>query len=270
MTLKTLTALSLLSLMLGAGCIRRTVSQDFGIPGITSLPRAKAQRALSPDASLRAVFKQQTQSAFNPTRAINQLKQTLAEIPSTDHSTANTWNELGLRYEDVAALSDAQNAFEHAIEANPVSDSAHNNLGYSLLLQSRLDAAETEFRKAVELNPGSATARNNLAITLGRRGDLKGALEQFLMTGDAAAAHNNLAVVLLEAGQYEQSRQELVAALNIRHYFPPALANFKFVQERIREEAEVKKFGRLPLNPVHASSSLASLVQTFQKSEETK
>src|SRR5437867_5724143 len=194
MTLKTLTALSLLSLMLGAGCIRRTVNQDFGLPGLTSPPRAKARPALSPDASLRAVFEQQTQAAFNPARAartIDKLKQTLAELPSTDPRAANTWNELGLRYEDVAALSDAQNAFEHAIEANPASDSAHNNLGYSLMLQSQLEAAESEFRKAVDLNPRSATARNNLAIALGRRGDLKGALEQFLMTGDAATAHNN-------------------------------------------------------------------------------
>jgi Flp pilus assembly protein TadD len=270
MKLKTLTALSLLSLLLGTSCIRRTVSQDFGIPGLTSMPRAKPQPALSPDASVRAVFQQQTQRAFNPARAIDQLKHTLAELTSTDPKTANTWNELGLRYEDVASLSDAQSAFEHAIEANPASESAHNNLGYNLLLQSRLEAAEAEFRNAIELNPASTVARNNLAMALARRGESNGALEQFLMTGDAATAHNNLAVVLLEAGQYEQSRQELVAALNIRHYFPPALANFKLVQERIREEAEVKKFGRLPLNPVRASSSLAALVETLQKSEETK
>jgi superkiller protein 3 len=171
------------------------------------------------------------------------------------------WNELGLLYEDMASLSAAQTAFEHAIAASPESDSAHNNLGYNLLLQSRPDAAEAEFRKAVELNPRSATARNNLGIALARRDDVQGALEQFLMTADAASAHNNLAVVLLEAGKYEESRQQLVEALNIRHYFAPALANFKLVQERIREEAEVKKYGRFPLNPVRPPSSLVALGQ---------
>ena len=160
MKFKTLTALSLLSLLLGTSCIRRTVSQDFGIPGLTSMPRAKPQPALSPDASVRAVFQQQTQRAFNPARAIDQLKHTLAELTSTDPKTANTWNELGLRYEDVASLSDAQSAFEHAIEANPASESAHNNLGYNLLLQSRLEAAEAEFRNAIELNPASTVARS--------------------------------------------------------------------------------------------------------------
>lgn len=331
MNFKLLKAILLLSLMFGTACVRRTVTQDYGLTGITSPPRSKPQAVRSPDASLRGVFKQQTRGAFNPlnddphiqelqsriksnpqdtkTRlelaaayenyhlsgpALDQYKEVLTQLPSTDtlseqaavglsrsarashriaeavpileaflaqRSAANSWNELGLLYEDIASLSAAQNAFEHAIAGAPESDSAHNNLGYNLLLQSRLDAAESEFRKAVEFNPRSATARNNLGIALARRGDLQGALEQFLMTADAASAHNNLAVVLLEAGKYEQGRQQLVEALNIRHNFAPALANFKLVQERIREEAEVKKYGRLPLNPVRPPSSLVALGQ---------
>ena len=308
MTLKSVTALLSLSLMFGTSCIRRTVTPDFGLTGITPPPRSKPQAAKSPDASLRAVFKQQTEGAFNPLKddrhlmelqvqvksnppnvaarlelasayeryrlydsALDQYKEAIALLPATDVLTANAWNRLGLLYEAMASLSAAQSAFEHAVAANSDSDSAHNNLGYSLLLQSKVDAAEPEFRKAVELNPGSSTARNNLASVLARRGDLKGALEQFLMTADAATAHNNLAVVLLEAGRYEQSREQLVEALNIRHYFAPALANFKIVQERLREEAEVKKYGRLPLNPVRAPSALVALEQmTTQEPEDTK
>ena len=347
MNLKLLKAMLLLSLLFGTGCVRRTVTQDFGLTGITSAPRPKPQSARSPDASLRAVFKQQTQGALNPTQgafnplsddrhiqelqsevksnprdakarlelaaayekyhlygpALDQYKEALAQLVSTDalaeqatiglsrsarashriaeavpilegflaqQPLANSWNELGLLYEDMAFLSAAQNAFENAIATTPESDSAHNNLGYNLLLQSRLDAAEAEFRKAVDLNPRSPTARNNLGTTLARRGDLQGALEQFLITADAASAHNNLAVVLLEAGQYEQSRQQLVEALNIRHYFTPALANFKLVQERIREEAEVKKYGRLPLNPVRPPSSLVALGQVMTLEPEDK
>jgi superkiller protein 3 len=205
-------------------------------------------------------------ASYRIAEAVPILEETLAQRPG-----GNSWNELGLLYEDIASLSAAQNAFEHAIAANPESDTAHNNLGNSLLLQSRVEAAESEFRKAVELNPRSVRARNNLAIVLARRGDIEGALEQFLMTADAATAHNNLAVVLLEAGKYEQSREQLVEALTIRHYFPPALANFKIVQERLREEVEVKKYGRLPLNPLRMPSSLVALGQmTTQEPEDTK
>ena len=341
MKLKLVKSVLFLGLAFGTGCVRRTVTQDFGLTGITPLPRSKPQTVRSPDASLREVFKQQTQGAFNPLsddrhiqelesrikttpqdtrgrlelaaayegyrfydKALDQYKEVLSQAPSTEalseqatvglsrsarashriteavpileaflaqRSAGNCWNELGLLYEDMASLGAAQNAFEHAIAATPESDSAHNNLGYNLLLQSRLDAAESEFRRAVELNPRSATARNNLGIALARRGDLQNALEQFLMTAEPAAAHNNLAVVLLEAGQYEQSRQQLVEALNIRQYFAPAMANFKLVQERIREEADVKKYGRLPLNPVRPPSSLVALgLMTTLESEDTK
>src|SRR5207249_1214048 len=139
------------------------------------------------------------------------------------------------------------------------SDRAHNNLGYNLLLQDKPEAAEREFRMALDLNPASATARNNLGSVLARRGDLQGALEQFQMAADAATAHNNLAVVLLEMGQYERSREELVKSLAIRHYFAPALANFKLVQERMRERAEVQTFARLPLSVVRIPSALVAL-----------
>ena len=79
------------------------------------------------------------------------------------------------------------------------------------------------------------------------------------MAADAATAHNNLAVVLLEMEQYERSREELVKALAIRRYFAPALANFRLVQERMRERAEVQKFGRLPLSVVRVPSALVAL-----------
>jgi Flp pilus assembly protein TadD len=329
MKLKFMTAMLLLSATFETSCAHRRVTPDFSLNGISSPARSKSQAKLPPDASLRAVFKQQIQGAFNPLSddprvrelqarlkstpgdvtarlelgsvyesfklfdsALDQYKAVLRQLPATDSLSeesalglsrsarashrvaeaisiletvlvqrpgANSWNELGLLYEDMGSLPAAESAFQNAIAAKPGSDSAHNNLGYCLLLQDRLDRAEAEFRKAVELNPTSATARNNLAVVLTRRGDPKAALEQFLMTADAATAHNNLAVVLLEIGQYERSRQQLVEALTIRHYFAPALANFKIVQERLREQADIEKFGRLPLNPVRVPSSLFAL-----------
>src|SRR5216684_796493 len=66
MNFKSLTASLMLSLMFGTGCVRRTVTQDFGLSRISSPPRSKHQVASSPDASFRTIFKQQTQGAFNP------------------------------------------------------------------------------------------------------------------------------------------------------------------------------------------------------------
>jgi tetratricopeptide (TPR) repeat protein len=332
MNLRYLAAASLLTLTLGTGCVRRTTTQDFGLPTRNAPARPQRPATLSPDASLRTVFKRQTQGALNPlgddprVRALqdrltanpqdiavrlelgsvfesyrlydNAFAQYLAalRLPPAGHAAdasadqavlglsrsarasrrmaeaiplleavlkerpaAGTWNELGLLYQESHDLAASERAFQETVARTPESDRAHNSLGYNLLLQGKPEAAEREFRKALDLNPVSATARNNLGTLLARRGDSQGALEQFQMAADAATAHNNLAVVLLEMEQYERSREELVKALAIRHYFAPALANFKLVQERMRERAEAQKFGRLPLSVVRVPTAVVAL-----------
>jgi Tfp pilus assembly protein PilF len=173
-------------------------------------------------------------------RRVAEAVPVIAEVVKQRPSTA-AWSWLGLLYDAVGDLEAGETAFREAIARGPRSEGLHNNLGYNLLRQNRIEPAEVEFHRALELNPKSPTVRNNLGSALARRGDLQRALEQFQFGADAATAHNNLAVVLLEAGQYESSREQLVKALTIRRYFAPALANFKLVQDRIRERAELQK-----------------------------
>ncbi len=184
------------------------------------------------------------QASGRTREAIPLLEEFLKESPS-----AGAWNELGLLHDALGDPASGEIALREAVALDSTSFQLHNNLGYNLVLQNKAEAAEAEFRKALALNPKSATSRNNLGVLLARRGELQGALEQFQSTADAATAHNNLAVVLLESGQYEQSREELVKALALRHYFAPALANFKLVQERIRERGAQKAGGVSPSKP---------------------
>jgi superkiller protein 3 len=183
-------------------------------------------------------------------QAIPLLEQFAKESPS-----ANVWNALGLLYNAAGNLSAGETALQAAVEGNAESDQLRNNLGYTLLLQNKLEAAEAEFRKALELNPKSAASHNNFGAVLARRGDLEGALKQFEFAADEAAARNNLAVVLLEMGRYEESREELTKALAMRHYFGAALANFKLVQERIRERAESQNAARLRQSNMRVASA---------------
>ena len=304
-----LSAVCLLILILASGCVSRTVTRDFGLPG----GQRTIKKAAAPDDALRAIFAQQIQGAFNPVTddqrfktlqsrlklnpadtaarldlgvlyenyrlhddAFEQYRQALTTQPSDaaalglsrsarwtarsveaiplldayvrTHPSASSWNELGLLYDAAGNFKAGESALREAVTQDAASDRLHNNLGYNLLLQHRPELAENEFRRALELNPKSAMTRNNLGMVLARRGDLDGALEQFMAAADAATAHNNLAVVLLEVGRYEESRQQLVKALAIRHYFAPALANFKLVQERIRVQVASQKATDLPLS----------------------
>jgi Flp pilus assembly protein TadD len=160
----------------------------------------------------------------------------LLESFAKEKKSASAWNQLGLLYDAAGDLGSGEKAFQEGLALSPRSDRLHNNLGYNLLLQQKGEPAAIEFQKALEVNPASAVTRNNLGVALARLGDLQGALTQFEAAADPATAHNNLAVVLLESGQYEQSRDELVKALALRHSFGPAMENFKLVMERIRSQ----------------------------------
>src|SRR5437667_12788356 len=54
------------SAVLLTACVRRTSVQDFGLPHETRPAAVRHSRSAAPDDSFRAVFKQQTQGAFNP------------------------------------------------------------------------------------------------------------------------------------------------------------------------------------------------------------
>jgi len=163
-----------------------------------------------------------------------------------ESSSDAVWNALGLIYNASGHLPEAENALRRAVGLNPGSDVWRNNLGYNLLLHGKLDAAEAEFRTAIELNPKAVTAHNNLGMLLARRGDSAGALREFEFSTDRATAHNNLAVVLMEMGKYDESREQLVQALMIRRNFAPAMANFKLVQERMRQRPDSEKLSSQP------------------------
>jgi Flp pilus assembly protein TadD len=124
-----------------------------------------------------------------------------------------------------------------ALALEPDSDYLHNNLGYNLLLQNRHEEAAREFERALQFNPKSVQARNNLALALANKGDL--ALREWQKVNDPASAHNNLAAVLIEQGRYTDARGQLDIALGYNRRHPAALANLKLVSELDGRPAEV-------------------------------
>jgi WD40 repeat protein/tetratricopeptide (TPR) repeat protein len=65
-----------------------------------------------------------------------------------------------------------------AIELDPKSAYAHNNLGLALRDQGDLASAVAEFRKAIDLKPDYAEAHCNLGDALRRQGEFQAALEE--------------------------------------------------------------------------------------------
>ena len=74
-------------------------------------------------------------------------------------------------------------------------------------MQKKNDEAAGEFREALKLNPGSQMARNNLGIALAHSNAPAQAVASWQAASDPATAHNNLAAVWIEKGNYAEARE---------------------------------------------------------------
>ena len=116
-----------------------------------------------------------------------------------------------------------------ALVLAPDQDYLYNNLGYNLRLQAKNTEAAAAFRKALELNPKSETARNNLAELL--KGNPEQAVSLIKSSSNPAVVHNNLGAYYIQQGDYAAARKELEIALTYRRDLPQVFSNLKLVSE---------------------------------------
>ena len=72
-------------------------------------------------------------------------------------------------------------------------------------------------------------ARNNLGLALANLDETDQAVANWQSASDPATAHNNLAAVLMEKGNYPNARKELEIALSYNNAYPAALKNLELV-----------------------------------------
>ena len=136
---------------------------------------------------------------------------------------------LGILRDESGLWPLGEPAHRKALELAPSLDYLHNNLGYNLLMQKKYAEAAGEFREALKLNPRSPVARNNLGLALANLDETDQALANWQSASDPATAHNNLAAVLMEKGNYPNARKELEIALSYNNAYPAALKNLELV-----------------------------------------
>ena len=199
-------------------------------------------------------------------QAVSGLEAFLSAHPQTD---AKYYSWVGILKDESGQWTAGEPAHRKALGLVPSQDYLHNNLGYNLLMQKKNAEAAAEFREALRLNPASATARNNLGTALAGQ-DSKEALASWQAAGDPATAHNNLAAVLIEKGNYPEARKELELALSYNRAHPAALKNMELVsrldgnaatlpvpQENSRWERWKSGFIRLFVGPLDDSKARA-------------
>jgi len=157
-----------------------------------------------------------------------------AFIHAHPQNSSEPYEWLGILHDDLQNWKGSQLAYETALlyapKASPASAELHNNLGYSLLMQYLNDAAVAEFRSALRLRKDLTIARNNLGIALAD--NPKEAILHWQTISGPAAAHNNMAALLIERGQYQEARKELATALGYDQHNAQAIYNLALVSER--------------------------------------
>ena len=128
---------------------------------------------------------------------------------------ADDWFELGLDLE-AAAVDQAREAYEQALELRPRHVDARLNLGRLLHVAGEVHLAEAHFRIGLTYDPGNATARFNLGVVLedqGRRDEARQAyLDAITADPQYADAYFNLSRL------YEQGGDERTALRHLKTY----------------------------------------------------
>jgi len=205
--------------------------QERGYPDV-ALEICRLAAARFPDSGEAALALVRTLRAMNRrNEAIQNLEAFLAQHPqkSPDYPS---W--AGILRDENGQWAEGEPWHRKALELAPSRDTAraaslHNNLGYNLLMQKKYEEAAGEFREALRLNPASPLARNNLGLALASQNATTDAVASFQSAADAATAHNNLAALLMEKGNYPAARKELEIALRYNSSFQPALQNLELL-----------------------------------------
>ncbi len=116
-----------------------------------------------------------------------------------------------------------------AVELNPNSWGAHNNLGNGLRDLGRLDAALASFDRSIALRPDFAEAHNNRGIVLQDLARLDDALASFdaaiALKPDYADAHNNRGTVLQKLNRAADAAASFSTAIALKHDYVEAYNN---------------------------------------------
>jgi tetratricopeptide (TPR) repeat protein len=129
--------------------------------------------------------------------------------------SADDWYGLACELE-ITSTSEAKDAYERALKADPEHADAHVNLGRLLHEEGAPAAAEKHYRAALEADPQHETAAFNLGVALEDLGKIEAAIRAYqqalALDPGNADAHYNL------AGIYERRGEKQAALRHLKSY----------------------------------------------------
>ncbi len=127
-------------------------------------------------------------------------------------------NSRGIELADRGWLDEAVKEFKKAIELDPNSAHAHDNLATVFAEKKQFRDALAEYLTAIKLEPDSATAHYNAAVFLSTHGNdfaVAQYQEAIALEPDYPDAHLNLGLAHADAGRLDDAKKELRTAIEL-------------------------------------------------------
>jgi len=151
-----------------------------------------------------------------------------------------------------------------AIEVNPESAVATNDLGSMLAQMGRMAEAIPAFRRAIELVPDYPEAHNNLANIYQMTGNLEEAVASYQtalrLRPDYAEAYRNLASALRRLGRVEEAVAALAKAVSIHPGYIEAVA---LLVHQLKDLCDWRMVDDLTKQLIHAVQGGSGAVNPF-------
>ena len=231
-------------LLLASGCVRRSLTHDFGLP---SSSRKIEKAPKPPDVAVREIFQQQTQGAFDPLTGDQRIQTLQAHLKLNPQDfaarleIATIYESYGL-YDDAfdqymqalntspsepaaLGLSRASRATARSVEALPLveafaaihpSADSWNEVGLLYDAAGNLKAGEIAFRNSILQDEASDRSHNNLGYNLLLQNDTAAAEIEFRraleLNPKSATTRNNLGVVLARRGDLAGALEQFQSA----------------------------------------------------------
>jgi predicted O-linked N-acetylglucosamine transferase (SPINDLY family) len=129
-------------------------------------------------------------------------------------------------------LDDAEACFYRALQFNPRSAKAYNNLGNVYQERNRFDEAVRSFQQALTIDPNFVEAHDNLGITFGRNDKIEEAIRCFQqaarINSKFTRAHYNLGCAYMDQGRPDLAKPCFEEALLLKPDMATAQSNLLF------------------------------------------
>jgi tetratricopeptide (TPR) repeat protein len=143
-----------------------------------------------------------------------------------DDGASFAYNEEGYRQFQQGLLSDAESAFVQAVNRDPASAPALNNLGIIYFVQGNSPQASRSLQQSVAQNPDNPITRYNLGIALMQLQEPAAALREFrevsFIDSRDSSAQLQQAYLYMQTGDYAQAEQRAQSALQLNSSLVPA------------------------------------------------